>query len=388
MRARAVRARRRRRTVGLLTLVVLGGVAAAAVLLAMRMFGGDSKPQDYAGDGKADVLFQVHPGDTTDVIAQALSDQDVVASAPEFITAADGNDAIRMIDPGFYLMRTEISAASAVQRLTDPANRVGKVTISEGRQLDDITDLRNNKKSDGIFTLIAQASCYTIDGEERCVSAKALADAAANAPLAELKVPDWAVGPVTELGDDHRRIEGLIAAGTWQFDPTAEPTQILASLLSTSGAHYLQTGLLEAAAAVDMTPYEVLTVASLLQKEAHPDDFAKVSRVIYNRLEVPQRLQMDSTVNYSLDRQEIATTDADRARVTPWNTYAADGLPATPIGSPGGPALTAAEHPEKGDWLYFVTVDMDGTTLFTRDYQKHLANIEIARRNGVLDSVR
>ena len=137
-----------------------------------------------------------------------------------------------------------------------------------------------------------------------------------------------------------------------------------------------------------MTPYEILIVASLVQKEAKPHDFAKVARVIYNRLNEPQRLEFDSTVNYPLDRQEVATTDADRAGVTPWNTYASDGLPATPIGSPGEQALTAAEQPEPGDWLYFVTIDMEGTTLFTHDYQKHLANIELARRNGVLDSVR
>ena len=51
-------------------------------------------------------------------------------------------------------------------------------------------------------------------------------------------------------------------------------------------------------------------------------------------------------------------------------------------------ALAAAENPADGDWLYFVTIDMQGTTLFTRDYPQHLANIELAKRNGVLDSAR
>jgi UPF0755 protein len=64
------------------------------------------------------------------------------------------------------------------------------------------------------------------------------------------------------------------------------------------------------------------------------------------------------------------------------------GLPATAICSPGIDALHAAEHPEPGDWLYFVTIDAQGTTLFTRDYKQHLANIELAKRNGVLDSAR
>ena len=93
-------------------------------------------------------------------------------------------------------------------------------------------------------------------------------------------------------------------------------------------------------------------------------------------------------MNYPLDRRRSLPPTATAANSTPWNTYADDGLPATPICSPGTDALKAAEHPEDGDWLYFVTIDPQGTTLFTRDYQQHLANIELAKRNGVLDSAR
>ena len=360
-RARAMRHRRRRRTFGLLSIALLAVVVVAAVVLGTKIFGGS--PTDFAGDGTGDVLIQVHPGDSTAAIAQTLVEENVIASAQPFVTAGLKNTAIQAIQPGFYKLRTEISTDSAIEKLVDPANRMGKLTIPEGRQLDDITDLRNDKVTEGIFTLISQASCVTLDGTEKCVSA-------------------------SEMGTDHRRLEGLIEAGTWSFDPTGTPTQIVASLIKTSSEHYESNGLPEAAQSTGMTPYEILTVASLVQKEAKPNDFAKVARVIYNRLNEPQRLEFDSTVNYPLDRQEVATTDADRARVTPWNTYASDGLPATPIGSPGEQALAAAEHPEPGDWLYFVTVDMDGTTLFTHDYQQHLANIELAKDSGVLDSVR
>src|SRR5690606_10837727 len=111
-----------------------------------------------------------------------------------------------------------------------------------------------------------------------------------------------------------------------------------------------------------ISPYEILIVASLVQKESKPADFPKVARVIYNRLASDYtRLEFDSTVNYPLDRQEVATTDADRHTETPWNTYAKAGLPATPICSPGEEALAAAERPEPGNWLYFVTVDKEGT---------------------------
>ena len=93
-------------------------------------------------------------------------------------------------------------------------------------------------------------------------------------------------------------------------------------------------------------------------------------------------------MNYPLDRRELATTDSDRHTETPWNTYAKSGLPATPICSPGGDALAAAEHPEPGDWLYFVTIDANGTTLFTSDYQEHLANRDKALNSGILNSGR
>jgi UPF0755 protein len=287
-------------------------------------------------------------------------------------------------------MRTEIPAADAVTRLTDAQNRVGKLVIPEGRQLDDIQDVKTNDVTDGIFTLISNATCVDLDGDRHCVSADDLREVAGSASPAELSVPDWATKPVQAMGDDHRRLEGLIAPGSWDVDPSASPKDIVSTLIAASAYQYAQGGLLVTAKSLSMTPYQILTVASLVQRESKPQDFNKVARVIYNRLVAPdhRRLEFDSTVNYSLDRQEVATTDADRGTATPWNTYVRDGLPATPICSPGSEALAAAEHPAAGDWLYFVTIDLQGTTLFTRDYPQHLANIELAKRNGVLDSAR
>lgn len=203
-----------------------------------------------------------------------------------------------------------------------------------------------------------------------------------------LSVPRWAVGPVMELGTDHRRIEGLIAPGTFNIDPSASAETILATLISAGAVEYMKSGLVDTAKSLGLSPYDILVVASLVQQEANTQDFPKVARVIYNRLHEHRTLEFDSTVNYPLDRREVATSDTDSAQRTPWNTYMAQGLPATAICSPGVDALRAAEHPVPGDWLYFVTIDSQGTTLFTRDYQQHLANIELAKHNGVLDSAR
>jgi UPF0755 protein len=370
-------------TVGLLIIVVL-----AAVFVGSRMWHSFGPQNDYAGDGKKDLVIQVHSGDSTTAIGETLQKQDVIKTVKVFLEAAQGNEKISAIQPGYYRLRTEIPAASAVQRLTDPKSRVGKLVIPEGQQLDDTTDVKTNATTPGIFTMISEASCVELDGNRHCVAATDLRTAAEKTPLAALSVPSWAVGPVTAMRDDHRRLEGLIAPATLNVDPSGSPQSILGTLISASAQQYVKSGLLDTATAMNMSPYDVLVVASLVQREAKPQDFTKVARVIYNRLAEHRTLEFDSTVNYPLDRREVATTDADRGHVTPWNTYLAEGLPATPICSPGTDALKAAEHPADGDWLYFVTIDGQGTTLFTRDYQQHLANIELAKSNGVLDSAR
>ena len=140
----------------------------------------------------------------------------------KFVDAAEGNSAISAIQPGFYKMRTEISAANAVSRLADPQNRVGKLVIPEGRQLDDIADVKTNAVTEGIFSLIAHATCVDLDGEQQCgVTADDLQTAAANADAAALASRRGPLDQVKALGGDHRRLEGLIAPGTWNIDPSA-----------------------------------------------------------------------------------------------------------------------------------------------------------------------
>ncbi len=388
-RNRAERGRRRRRFAGRIALALLVVVVVAAVFVGAKLwhtvFGSGD---DYTGTGKRDIVIQIQAGDSTTMVGQTLHNQGVVATVRGFVNAAHGNAAITSIQPGYYRMRTEIPAATAVARLADPNNRVGKLVIPEGRQLDDTTDMKTNVVNPGILTLISRATCVDLDGTRRCVSVDDLRKAAANSTPAVLAVPAWAAEPVTELGNDHRRIEGLIAPGTFDVDPSASAESILANLISAGAVEYMKSGLLDSSHAMSLSPYDILVVASLVQQEANSQDFPKVARVIYNRLHEHRTLEFDSTVNYPLDRREVATSDADRAQRTPWNTYVSQGLPATAICSPGVDALHAAEHPEPGDWLYFVTIDGQGTTLFTRDYQQHLANIELAKRNGVLDSAR
>lgn len=388
------RAERRRPAGGgrgklLAALGILAAVVLAVVFLGPRLFGGPKIPADFTGDGKEDIVIEVNPGDSGLQIARTLQEKGVIAETGPFVSAAAANPAMNAIQPGFYQVRTEIPAATAVQKLTDPKNRVGLLVIPEGKQLDDITPVGSGAVNPGIFSLISEASCVDLNGTKKCVSAADLKAAAEEGPLQSLNVPEWAVKGAGAVGQSHRRLEGLIAPGTWNINPASAPKEILAKLVGESGEQYVKGGILDAATTLNISPYQVLIIGSLVQKEAQPADFAKVARVILNRLDSDyDRLEFDSTVNYPLDRQEVATTDADRAKETPWNTYAMAGLPATPICSPGAEALAAAERPEPGDWLYFVTIDAEGTTLFTSDYQEHLANRDKALESGFLNSGR
>lgn len=372
--------------------VLVGLVLAVGLgvwLLGPKLVGGPKPPADFTGEGKEDIVIQVHEGDSGSVIAQDLLDKNVIADVGMFISAASANPALASIQPGYYKLRTEIPAATAVAKLVDPESRVGKLVIPEGKQLDDIEVVGTGDVNPGIFSLIADASCVDLNGTKKCISAKDLKAAAEEGTLQSLNVPDWAMKGAGAVGQSHRRLEGLIAPGTWNIDPSSSAKEILAKLVGDSADQYVKGGILDAATSLNMSPYQVLIVGSLVQKEAQPADFAKVARVIYNRLASDyDRLEFDSTVNYPLDRQEVVTTDEDRHTETPWNTYAKAGLPATPICSPGAEALAAAEKPEPGDWLYFVTIDSEGTTLFTSDYQEHLANRDKALESGVLDSGR
>ncbi|WP_241384454.1 endolytic transglycosylase MltG [Rhodococcus sp. CH91] len=386
--AGARKRRKRGRVVGALAAAVLLIVVLGGGYLAYERFVGPGAPPDFTGPPGPEVVVQVHPGDTAGEIGSEFVDKGVVASSAAFYEAAVQNSGMNALQPGFYQIPTNIPAVDAVAKLVTPETRVGALVISEGRQLHDIRDVNTGAVRKGIYTLIAEASCHGDPGAENCVTYEELDAAGATPDLQALGVPAWAREAVANVPDRSRQLEGLIAAGSWDFDPTAEPVEILARLVSESASSYEATGITEAAARVGLTPYEMLISASLVEREALPQDFAKVARVILNRLDIGQMLQFDSTVNYELDETELATTDADRARVTPWNTYAKVGLPATPISSPSIGALQAMENPEPGEWIYFVTIDDKGTTLFANSYEEHLRNTELALQSGILDSGR
>ncbi|MFJ7216747.1 endolytic transglycosylase MltG [Amycolatopsis sp. NPDC098790] len=364
----------------------LGWVAALVVIVLLaggayygfnKIFGYD----DFEGAGDGDVLFQVDDGDSTSAIGAKLATAGVVASGKAFVKAGEDNPKLARIQHGFYVMKSHMSGASAVDRITDTASRVGQLEVRPYTQFDDITQ-PDGKVTPGVYSLMAKASCAQINGKSTCVTADDLRKVVDGADLKTLGVPDWAIEPANKADRKDRRLEGLIAPGLYDVRPGASPQEIIGQLVRSSTEAIQNAGLSAQSTGPGMTPYQTLIIASIIEREAVKNDFGKLSRVIYNRLAINMRLQMDSTVNYVLDRPTLATNDDDRNRAGAYNTYKNAGLTPTPISVPSADAIQAAVHPVAGDWVYFVKCEKNGLSCFGVTFDDHKRNVEKAKANG------
>jgi uncharacterized YceG family protein len=180
-------------------------------------------------------------------------------------------------------------------------------------------------------------------------------------------------------------LEGLLGTGTYQVTEGESDQRLLGQMVSRFDRQARAAGLTQAAAsALGMTPYQVVTVASIAQKEGYFDRYmGKVARVVYNRLAAGMHLDMTSTVLYAVGQDGGTVTQADHTLDSPYNTYLNAGLTPTPICLPSLAALAAAVSPPAGTWLYFTVVDKAGTTRFADTYTEQLANEALAKKNGV-----
>jgi UPF0755 protein len=180
-------------------------------------------------------------------------------------------------------------------------------------------------------------------------------------------------------------LEGMLGTGTYLVVPGESDSTLLTDMVHRFDAQASAAGLSAASAsALGMSPYQVITAASIVEKEGYYfKNMPDVARVIYNRLANGTPLQMNATVLYSLGQDGGPVTAKDLALQTPYNTYLNVGLTPTPICSPSSQALRAAVHPPAGHWLYFVLVNKDGTEAFSDTYAEQLANEQLAKERGV-----
>lgn len=323
------------------TLLLVVVVVAIVGLLAPKVVSRLSGAPDFPGPGSGSVQVQIDPGETLAQIGNNLKSLGVVASVDGFIAAANDNPDSGSIAPGLYNLLLEMKSSDAILALLDPANRVvTKVVIPEGKRV-----------SWTINTLATETGLPLADFE------------AAVANAANLGLPEYAGG----------NPEGFLFPATYDFAPGTTAEQMISEMIARFNAEAKSIGLEERAKQMGRTSYEIVTVASLLEVEGHPRDFTKVARVVYNRLAEPMPLQFDSSVNYGLGKTDVILTTELLNKDTPYNVYLRAGLPPTPIDSPGAQALEAALNPAAGDWLYFITIDLNTQeTKFTRSYEEFL----------------
>ncbi len=341
---------RRRTGYGCLAVLVAAAVLVGGAYFALNA-GVDAlrskfnPPEDYSGEGSGSVLVEVKEGEAASDIAETLVAKDVVKSEEAFTEAAVDDPDSRGIQVGFYDMNKQMSAESALEVLVDPANMLqSTVAFPEGWTVDQIVGQ------------LAKKTDFSRRQYEKVLRAPAA-----------IGLPDYAEG----------NPEGYLFPATYQLSPKARPKDILAMMVARHREAANRLDLETNAERLGVGAHDAMTVASLIQAEARSDsDFAKVSRVIYNRLEKDMALQFDSTVHYAVGRDgRVGTSDVDRAVDSPYNTYKYPGLPPTPIMAPGEQAIEAALNPAEGPWIYFVTTNPEtGETKFAESYDEHLRN--------------
>lgn len=290
---------------------------------------------DYPGPGNAKVIVTVPTGSSLDEIGGILVEKDVVKSRKAWDQAVRSETRAQSVQAGSYVMLAQMRAGDALKLLINPGgSRVrSQFTVPEGLRLSAQVDAlaKGTKIKKGNF------------------------QAALKRPQ-DLGLPKYA----------KNKPEGFLFPDTYELTAESTATSTMQQMVTQYKAVARDAELEAAAKRLERTPLEVLTVASIIEREVNQDQYrAKVARVLYNRLAKDRKLQLDSTVVYAENLKTNTTQEKDRLSRSPYNTYRYKGLPPGPISAPGKAAMQAAAAPEDGKWLYFVTVNFDtGLTKF------------------------
>lgn len=279
---------------------------------------------DPSGEPGAEIAVVIPTGSSTSAIASLLEDEGIITNAQVFRYYArfQGDDG--GFQAGEYLLQTNSAMGDVLDTLAagpvPPSMR--RFTIPEGLTVDEM----------------AARLAEEVPGFDR---------ARIDAALASVR-PQTLPPEVTSL-------EGYLFPDTYELPAEADEAAALAVMASQFDAVAAEIGLVTGAEARGLTPYEIVTVASLIQEEAGiPEDMPKIARVIYNRLEMGEPLGIDATSCYLVEERPCRLTTSDLDSDNPYNTRVNQGLPPTPIAAPGREALVAALQPADGPWIFYV----------------------------------
>jgi UPF0755 protein len=309
---------------------------------------------DYSGDGtEPTVSIVVEKGAGGADIGRMLKAKDVVKSVDAFVSAFTRNEGEKKVQAGAYLLKTQMSAESAVKMMLDPKSQ-NAVMVTPGQ--------RNVAVYKNIDDKLGLKSGATLK--------------VAKAEYKSLGLPDW-MEVNSEMKDP---LEGFLYPGTYPAAKGMKPEAVLKDMVAAATKKYDALNLEAKAKALKVdSPLDLVTIASLVEAEGKtPDDYRKIAEVVYNRLDYanPQTygsLQFDSTYNYAKNESNIDISTAEISKdKDPYNTYTHKGLPPGPIGNPGEDALKSALNPTDDGWYYFVATDGVSKTEFAKTHEEFL----------------
>ncbi len=356
-------------------------VAVVAILIAGFVgwwYLGKINPEGAPGDIQS---FTVNEQDDLESVSLRLADAGLITDPDIFEWYVEREGGLELT-PGYYEIRPNDHMGNVLGRLrTPPGQTYTKVTFPEG------------------FTLSKMAN--RLDTSVDRLGADEFLAAATDGTIRAT----WQPSNVTSL-------EGLLFPDTYYVSNAESEGQVIERMIALMERVGDQEDIVNKSAALGRTEYETLIIASMIEREARvPEDRAKISRVIHNRLYIsavnpdePLPLQIDATVLYGRDQAgldpEMAFSQL-RTIDTPYNTYMHTGLPPTPIAAPGRAsiqaALNPAPNPPAGDpicaelanptqcyYLYYVLADENGGHVFASEGWQHDRNVELARQAGLL----
>lgn len=167
-----------------------------------------------------------------------------------------------------------------------------------------------------------------------------------------------------------QKLEGYLFPDTYRFFRDAAMTEVVQKMLQNFDQKLTEERRVKIAASGFGTN-QVITLASIVQKEAVEQDMPVIAGIFIQRLREGQKLQSDATVNYVTGKQERQPSVEDTRIDSPYNTYRSDGLPPGPICNPGIEAIDAVLNPTETEYRYFLNAP-DGQTIYSRTYEEHL----------------
>jgi len=325
---------------------VLAVVALLLVgMLSYALHGPSALPD---GQPAAERYVRIAPGMTAGMIGDLLEQQGIISSKFNFWLAAKLNGAEGKFQTGTYKLHANMQARDVLRILISGRTSAVRFTIPEGYNVHEIA--------------------ARLD-QEGIVSQAEIEKAAKKfAPYS------YMTGSPQEM----YRAEGFLFPDTYEAPPGASAEDIL-DLMTKNFDHQLTPDMRELADERGLTIYELVILASLVEKEARFDeDRPIIAQVFLKRLAIGMPLQSDTTIQYLLDTPKEDVTIEDTKMDSPYNTYQHYGLPPGPIANPGMAAIQAVLHPADTDYLYFVA-DRSGHNHYSKSYEEHLAEVDRVR---------